>query len=309
MRCEVLTPEGVRLPLPDLTAFRFRHTDGTSADSFEVTFPTRESLLPELRKSVDFYAYDEEALCFRGRIDEVETVYADAFTTTLCGRGLAARLMDNQVEGAEYYSVELSTILERYVRPYGISAIQTQGGPFRVQLLSIGAGCSCYQVLQGFCLHAGAPTPHFLPDGTLSIAPGTGHYTLGADEILSATWRLCRYGVISQQKVIDLTSGITRTAELPALMRLGIDCRRVATRSGPFTHVIERTAWQRLEEAARELDTLTLVLPGAHPALPWDSVQVTLPELGIGGECIVTEACRQLDGSSDTTQLRLRAKE
>ena len=79
--------------LPEFTAWRLIHTDGHGADSFCVTFPTQQSLLPRLLRSADFRAYDGGETVFRGVTDEVEAVFADAFTTTLVGRGLAARLM------------------------------------------------------------------------------------------------------------------------------------------------------------------------------------------------------------------------
>ncbi len=297
------------LSLPDLTAYRLLHTDGSSADSFTITFPTSKSILPFLRKNRELCCKVGNTVYFRGVIDEVDTVYDTAFTTTLCGRGMAAKLMDNQVEGAEYYTLDLDTVLERYVKPYGISAISRQGGSWRIQLVSIGAGCSCYRILQGFCLHAGAPQPRFLADGTLSISEQGASYTIGASDLLSAQWRFCRYGVISRQKVIDLTSACTRTAADSGLQQLDIHSQRVATRSGQLIHILERTAQQRLDEAKKSLDTLVLVLPGLHPAQPCDTVSVSLPEMNVAGQYIITEVCRQFDGSAETTQLCLRAKE
>ena len=309
MKGEVMTREGKTIALPELISYRLLHTDGSSADSFEVTFPTRKSLLPALRTAADFRCKEDGKVRFRGVIDEVETVFENAFTTTLCGRGMAAKLMDNQVEGAEFYSLDLGTVLDRYVRPYGLTSFYLRGGPWRAQMLSVGAGSTCQQVLQGFCLHAGAPQPRFLSDGVLCIAPAEGYYTIGETQVLSARWRFCRYGVISRQKVIDLSYLVTRTAENSALQSLGIDSRRVATRSGPFTRITERSAQQRLAVSAKGLDTLELMLPGAHPAQPCDTIRVSLPSMCVDGEFTITEACRRLDGTGETTQLCLRAKE
>ena len=300
---------GQSMALPELLTYRLLRTDGDSADSFEVSFPTSRSLLPYLRKNREFLCKDGDEICFRGVIDEIETVYDMAFTTTLCGRGMAAKLMDNQVEGAEFYTLDLDTVLERYVKPYGITSISRQGSTGRLQLVSIGAGCSCYRILQGFCLHAGVPKPRFLADGTLLISAGGASYAIGEDAILSARWRLCRYGVISQQTVLDLTAARARSAQAPDLAALGVQSRQVATRSGPFTQLTERTAQQRLAAARKSLDTLELVLPGHHPAQPGDTVTVSLPAMGIAGQYTVCEVCRQFDGEAETTQLRLRAKE
>ena len=308
MKGELLTRNGA-VALPELLTWKLIHTDGSSADSFELSFPTQASLLPTLRAAKELQCTDNGRICFRGVVDEVETVWENAFVTTLCGRGLAAKLMDNQVEGAEFYTLDLDTVLGRYVRPYGITAVSVRGGPWRGQLLSVSAGSTCHQVLQGFCLHAGTPQPRFLPDGTLCIAPGEGRHTIRAEEVLSATRRLCRYGVISSQKVIDLSHIATRTAENPGLSALGIASHQVATRSGPFTRITERSAKQRLEASAKNLDTLELILPGTHPAQPSDAVSLRLSELDLNGEFIVTEVCRRFDGKKETTKLCLRAKE
>ncbi len=309
MKGELRTPGGEIITLPDPIACRLIHTDGDSAGSFEITFPTQKNLLLRLLRGVDFYANENGAVIFRGVVDEAEAVWGDAFTTTLCGRGLAARLMDNQAEGAQYYNLDMNTVLDRYVRPWGIEDIRVEGGPWRAQMVSIGAGCSCRQVLQGFCRLAGAPMPWFSPDGTLQIARGSGHHTLGESDVLSARWRLCRYGVITEQRVQDLTSGAVSTVTDPVLRTYGVDCRRIATRSGPFTHITERTARQRIEEAGKDLITLELTLPGKHPAMCRDSVQVRLPELQVDDAYTVAETCRRFDSTGETTQLTLRIKE
>ena len=309
MRGEVRTPGGEILTLPELISWRLIHTDGRSADSFEITFPTQKDLLLPLCRGAGFHASENGSVVFCGVVDEVEAVWADAFTTTLCGRGLAARLMDNQAEAAQYYNLDMDTVLDRYVRPWGVDRIRVEGGPWRAQLVSVGAGCSCRKVLEGFCRISGAPAPWFSPDGTLQIARGAGRHTLGDEDVLSAKWRLCRYGVITEQRVHDLTTGAVTTAVDPVLQTYDVDCRRIATRSGPFTHITERTARQRIEEAARDLIVLELTLPGSHPARCRDLVQVRLSALGVDEEFAVTETCRRFDGSGETTQLWLQPKE
>ena len=309
MKGELRTPGGEIITLPEFTAWRLIHTDGRSADSFEVRFPTQENLLPRLLRGVNFYANEDGATVFRGVVDEVEAVWADAFTTTLCGRGLAARLMDNAAEGAQYYNLDMNMVLDRYVRPWGIGSIRVEGGPWRAQMVSVPAGCSCRRVLEGFCLLVGAPRPRFAPDGTLLIARGGGSHSLGEADLLGAKWRLCRYGVITEQLVHDLTTGATASVRDPVLETYGIQSRRIATRSGPFSRVTERSARARIEEAARDLNTLELTLPGVYPARCCDTVRLELPALRADGEFIITEICRRFDGQSETTRLTLRAKE
>ena len=282
MRGEVHTPGGEIIPLPEFTAWRLIHTDGRSADSFEVRFPTREDLLVRLLRGVNFYAVDGGATVFCGVVDEAEAIWADEYTTTLCGRGLAARLMDNQAGGAQFFNLDMNSVLDRYVRPFGIGQIRVEGGPWRTQID---------------------------PDGTLRIARGQGSHILGEEDLLSAKWRLCRYGVITEQQVHDLTTGAVSVVRDPVLESYGIRSRRFATRSGPFTHVNERSARARIAEAARDLNTLELTLPGGYSARCCDTVRLSLPALRAEEDYVITEICRRFDGLSETTRLGLRAKE
>ena len=217
--------------------------------------------------------------------------------------------MDNQAGGAQFFFFFLNSVLDRYVRPFGIGQIRVEGGPWRTQMVSVPAGCSCKQVLDGFCRLVGAPQPRFDPDGTLRIARGQGSHILGEEDLLSAKWRLCRYGVITEQQVHDLTTGAVSVVRDPVLESYGIRSRRFATRSGPFTHVNERSARARIAEAARDLNTLELTLPGGYSARCCDTVRLSLPALRAEEDYVITEICRRFDGLSETTRLGLRAKE
>lgn len=294
--------------LPQLLTYRMTHTDGDSADSFEITFPGQPAVIQALQGCPEFRLRDQQGIWFRGVIDEVETVWGNACITTLCGRGLGAKLMDNQTNGTEFYQADLNTVLERFVRPFGITDIYAPGS-YRARLWSVGTGVSCFRVLQGFCRLAGAPQPRFSREGTLLIAPGGTGYAIGESELLSARLRLCRYGVISRQLVANLSNGVVTAADLSYAAKYGISSRHVATRSGPLTHVIEKNARQRLEDSAKELYTLELVLPRVQEIQCCDSVKVNLPSLGATGTYIVAETCREFDGSRETTCLRLRRKE
>ena len=309
MRGELLSPGGESIALPELTAWQLTHTDGRSADSFEISFPTRRDLLPRLQRGAEFYANEGSSVVFRGVVDEAEALWADAFTTTLCGRGLAARLMDNQAEGAQYFNLDMAAVLDGYVRPFGIDRIRVEGGPWRAQMVSVGAGSSCRAVLEGFCRLTGAPQPRFAPDGTLLIARSAAVHSLGEEDVLAAKWRLCRYGVITEQRMYDLTTGAVQIVRSPALESYGIRSRRIATRSGPFTHITERSARRRIMDAAANLETLELMLPGTSAIGCCDTIWLTLPELAAEGEFAVAEVCRRFDGRSETTRLLLRRKE
>ncbi len=74
MKGELRTPGGEIITLPDPIAYRLIHTDGDSAGSFEITFPTEKNLLLRLLRGVEFCANEDGAVIFRGVVDEAEAV-------------------------------------------------------------------------------------------------------------------------------------------------------------------------------------------------------------------------------------------
>lgn len=299
---------GQTFSLPELREWDILRTDGEGADAFALCFPLQPEHAEILRQAVRLTLREGRSILFCGLVDEVEcTVGPSGLQAVVIGRGLAARLLDNEVDGAEFYSVGIEDILARYCAPYGILAVDRDTMP-RLSLFAVPTGCSCHQAVWGFCRHAAGIRPRFLANGTLQLRadPPRAHRTIdGQSGVLQASWRLCRYGVRTKQTVHDLTYRVSRTAENPTLIALGGRSEGVATRSGPYCKATELTAAQRICAANRELQTLELTLPGSFLAEPRDRVTVTLPQWGIEGDFYVQQVRSQsnLAGLSCTLNL------
>lgn len=152
---------GQSLTLTELIQWEILRTDGSSADSFSLQVP----LLPEygtsLPTAVRVTMQEDAQVVFCGLVDEVVLqAGTSGLLAVVTGRGLAARLMDNQTVGTQFYSVGVEDILSRYVLPYGITAIRRDANIRRLSLFSVPTGISCWQALCGFCLHASRTSAH-----------------------------------------------------------------------------------------------------------------------------------------------------
>ena len=303
MTFSLLTPK--ELPLPPALSYQITRTDGSSADSFEAVFPADAAFYAPLAKHSGFLCRTSAGVLLRGMVDEVELEYGNRHTVTLCGRGMAAPLMDSQMGYGEYYNLELSGLLSQM----GITGARVEGGPYRLQSVCIRAGCSLWTALNGFCLHAHAPQPRFLRDGTLYIGLTHGTHRLSEDTLLHGVKRLCRYGGIWEQRVHDLTTGTVSIAQSAIARDFGITTTRYATRSGAFLPLTERTPAQRLQEANKNLYCLELTLPGYRDMEPGDRVLAELPSLDAAGVFRLAELCHRCDAAGSTTTLILQKTE
>ena len=165
--------DGRRSALPALLQWDIKLTDGDPCDGFSVCFPYERALAQTLRGAVFFTAEEDGATVFTGVVDDYEiTLDAKGLLAEMTGRGMAARLLDNQVRAAEYLSAQLADILKSYVLPYGVTKLRAVQMP-AVERFVVETGYSCWQVLAGFCRHSADIFPRFLPDGTLVLEPET----------------------------------------------------------------------------------------------------------------------------------------
>ena len=163
--------DGRRSALPALLQWDIKLTDGDPCDGFSVCFPYERALAQTLRGAVFFTAEEDGATVFTGVVDDYEiTLDAKGLLAEMTGRGMAARLLDNQVRAAEYLSAQLADILKSYVLSYGVTKLRTVQMP-AVERFVVETGYSCWQVLAGFCRHSADIFPRFLPDGTLVLVP------------------------------------------------------------------------------------------------------------------------------------------
>lgn len=292
--------------LPPLTSWELRRTDGDPCGAFTVRFPADETTAALCRSAVSFTASEDGETVFLGVVDEcLLTLDGGGRMAELSGRDLGARLLDNQCRAAEFQSAQLEDILGRYVRPFGVTRIRADALP-AVPNFSVQTGDSCWQALSGFCRHAADVRPRFAADGTLLLerAPSGKKRTLTmACAPTALRLRSLRYGVISEQTVLDFTKKSIETVQNPAFDGL---CKKVAARSGKTLKAAWRTAAQRIADSGRARTVLELTAPGAFLAEPWDRAAVRFEALGIAGDFVVTEAATALNGSGLFTTLTMR---
>lgn len=162
LRCVLRDVNGQSLVMQRLLSLQVNIDEGVPADSLYAVFP----LVPT-DELVGITLYDDDKPLFIGVVDE-ETRERDADGEYLkvSARSLAARLLDNEAMPCSYDHPSLSLIIERYVKPFGI----TQGDSgdavfFGVQNVSKGA--SCWRVLKQFCNACYSSSPRISSVGRL----------------------------------------------------------------------------------------------------------------------------------------------
>ena len=112
-------------PLPDAVEWRFQYGCGTPCDSFQITCLWEPDSGNDLAEAVSFTAEENGERLFTGVVDECERGWDTAGgTLTVAGRGMAARLLDNEALGADYQVATVEDILRDHVAPYGIEIVR-----------------------------------------------------------------------------------------------------------------------------------------------------------------------------------------
>ena len=304
----VTTCDGRREALPALLQWDIKLTDGDPCDGFSVCFPYERTLAQTLRKAVHFTAEEDGGTVFTGVVDDYEvTLDARGLLAEMTGRGMAARLLDNQVRAAEYVSAQLEDILSTYVRPYGVTKIRADAMP-EVERFVVETGYTCWQVLAGFCRHSAGIFPRFPPDGTLVLEQETAGKTVRLRQAQCLRVRMTdsRYGLSSRQVMVNTRTGMQTAAENGEFIALGGSCVKVHGMTGSKLRAVWRTAQQRLEDDQRGKRLTEVRVPGAFIARPMDRVELELEKLGIGGTYTVqaAESVCGTDGMYCTLTLR-----
>ena len=239
---------------------------------------------------------------FTGVVDDFEiSMSKKGLLAEVTGRGLAALLLDTQVRAAEYLSAQLPDIISHYVTPCGITKLEMQSMP-PVSNFVVETGYTCFQVLAGFCRHSAEIFPRFSADGTLVLKKETtsGKVITIRDCCTQAHFSKNRYGLIATQVLINTRNGQRIEARNEEFLARGGRSIRVNGITGQKVRAIWRGAQQRIDDAKRNSEILTIEVPGAFVAEPLDEVQVFLPELGISNTYTVQEA----EAVCDETGLR-----
>lgn len=300
--------DGSQIALPQVTQWKFQYGLGTPCDSFEVRclWQPEEDLLAE---AVCFTADEDGQRVFTGLVDECERGWDEqGGFLTIAGRGMAARLLDNEALGMDYQVATWQDILRDHVTPYGIEA--AAGAKLTaVPGFSVAVGSSEWQVVYEFCRYYGGITPRFDRLGRLVVTPWeTGEKLVLSEDtgVTALTLRDQRYGVLSQILVRDRTTGAVQTVENQDFARRGGQCRRVLTMPGKSSYQTMRYSGSyQLERSAEELRQLELELPGAFVAWPGELVEVRLSKPVGRGTWRVAEMVSGMDENGTYTRLVL----
>ena len=219
---------------------------------------------------------------------------AAGLTVTICGRGYAARLLDNESRPVTYQGATLAEIVRCHAAPYGISSAEI--APVSADsVYTVAAGTSQWKALEGFCRTYGGFSPRFRRDGLLVAAPerddGRRIVIDGTSPILSCTLREDHYGVLTEVLVIDKTRNVSYSVQNRDMLDRGGQCRRVVYTPGQSTWAAMRyTGEYQIRRSREEELTIELGLAGCFPAFPGDTVRLELGAMGLSGEYRVAEA-------------------
>ena len=295
MRGRIITSDHRIFELPVLLRWNITYTGGVPCDSYEVTCVYDRTMAELLHLAAGFLALDENGgVLLRGIEDEYEVkLTAAGLTVTICGRGYAARLLDNESRPVTYQGATLAEIVRCHAAPYGISSAEI--APVSADsVYTVAAGTSQWKALEGFCRTYGGFSPRFRRDGLLVAAPerddGRRIVIDGTSPILSCTLREDHYGVLTEVLVIDKTRNVSYSVQNRDMLDRGGQCRRVIDTPGRSTwDAMRYTGEYQIQQSKKEERAVTVTLPGNFGAFPGNRVTVRLEKLGLTGNYRVAE--------------------
>lgn len=296
---EFYTYDGRTLRLPVLSEYRLDYGLGLPCDAFEVHAPFEPGMAEILPHITRFKAFDGKSTVFHGVVDEYSySVGEKGMELTVCGRSLAALLLDTEVTAAEYQVATLADILRVYVTPAGIGAVD-HGNIAALYNFNVGSGTSRWQALFDFVHFSAGITPRFLPDGTLVLRTdyrGRSRRLSGDIPFSRLTYRDKRYGVISEVKVINRVMNTSKTVYNTAFIARGGAAGRVMNVSGATdARAMAYTGEFQIEKSSEGARSLEIVLPAEADILPGDTVDLDFSAFGIAGRFTAASVTRSAD--------------
>lgn len=278
MTAFVTDAAGVRWTLPMAIAWRLEYTAGVPCDSFWLRCPWDGSNTTVPAGWVGFTAEHGGERVFTGLVDECEiSMDAGGRVLEISGRGMAARLLDNEALGQDYQSATQADLIRDHVTPYGIEVAPGANLP-PVSRFSVATGSSEWSVVYDFARYYGGVPPRFDRQGRLVLSGWDDSRERVVDDrtsLFAMTHRDKRYGVLSQVLVRDRWSGRVETVDNAAFQAAGGRTRRVITMPTRSSFKIMRYSGQfQLEKSASELERLEVTLGEAFCAWPGDLVTV-----------------------------------
>ena len=231
---------------------------------------------------------------FTGVVDECETVRtSEGSYFEVSGRGMAARLLDNEALSQDYEIATLADILRDHVTPYGVT-VGAQDAMGAVSQFSVAAGSSEWSVLYDFARYYNGIYPRFDQLGQLILTPWSNEARVVLDSTVPVTRLVCRdrrYGVLSQVVVRDRYQDRTETVNNASFQALGGRRRQVVTMPGKSQYQAMRYSGQfQLEQSAAEQLRVEVEVPKLFFAKPGDLVQLAQPDWARNGQYRVAQA-------------------
>ena len=309
----VFSAQGERISLPMPVAWTFQYTAGVPCDSFRLRCIWEGENEVQPGEWSTFQAVEGNEVKFTGVVDECETVREpEGSYFEVSGRGMAARLLDNEALSQDYEAATLVDILRDHVTPYGIQ-VGEQSSMGAVSQFSVAAGSSEWSVLYDFTRYYHGVSPRFDQLGRLILSPWDNSEELILDSTVPVRRLVCRdkrYGVLSQVVVRDRYQNRTTTVENPAFQSLGGRRRQVVTMPGKSQYQAMRYSGQfQLDQSAADQLRLEVEIPKLFFAKPGDLVRLEQPQWGRNGQYRVAEAQVGQDSQGAWTRLELTPPE
>lgn len=290
----VFTAGGVSTQLPAPVSWTFQYTAGVPCDSFQLRCIWEGENAVQPAEWATFQALEGGEVKFTGVVDECETVRtSEGSYFEVSGRGMAARLLDNEALSQDYEIATLADILRDHVTPYGV-AVGAQASMGAVSQFSVAAGSSEWSVLYDFARYYNGIYPRFDQLGRLILTPWSNEARVVLDSTVPVTRLVCRdrrYGVLSQVVVRDRYQNWTETVNNPSFQALGGQRRQVITMPGKGQYQAMRYSGQfQLEQSAAEQLRLEVEVPKLFFAKPGDLVQLAQTDWGRNGQYRVAQA-------------------
>ena len=307
IQCTLIGDGGRAVPLPVLSEWHFSYGTGLPCDSFRIRCPWEPGLKRTAEEAALFHAYWRGERVFTGVVDEfVCACGGDGLYLELCGRSMAARLLDNEAIPVRYRRAACADIVANHVTPYGIETVGGSSLP-TVEDLSVTGGVSEWSVLYDFaCCHGGI-IPRFDRMGRLIL---DGH---GSDDPLEInsrspvtgwTLRGQRFGVLSKVGIRQQGSpGILWVEDEDFTARGGCARRIVTVPDG--TSALRYTSEYQFRASRTERLRLTVTLAGGFYGWPGQLVRVDLPKSGVSGTYRVARTEVVCGGTGLSTTLEL----
>lgn len=309
MKMWVTAWDGKQYALPDPLAWKFEYACGVPCDSFWVELPWVRGEEEVYRKAARFTAWEGTEVVFTGVVDEAEwTLDSRGSRVTLSGRSMAALLLDNEAESADYETATLADILRDHVEPYGIRVGETAPIP-ACQDFTVTAGSSEWQVVYDFARYHGGVPPRFDREGRLVLVP----FKDGTEKVLDDTVPLTalvgrerRYGVLSSILVRDKRRQRAEEVVNKEFTAQGGRARRVLTMSGsPGERAMRYSGQFQLDKSAAQQRKLELTVPALFFAWQGELIRISRSGWSENGLWRVLESAVEMTAAGSSTTLTL----